>query len=182
MPKSCCFIGHRKVACTNELIEKIDACLKSLVEKEDVRCFLFGDIGQFDTLCYERVTNLQALYPDIKRIRLRCKSEYACQKEEKEELERITRAVTGWDISYKDYKDYESVQISERVLQAGRASYVERNEEMINASDFCVFYYNVDYLPPSQSKSGTKIAFTYASKRKRSGANIRIINLYEENK
>ena len=96
-----------------------------------------------------------------------CRSEYACMKEEKEERERIARVVTKRDITYKDY---DGSMMSDRLWSAGRASYVERNQEMINASNFCVFYYNENYMPPRrkyskhsvgvyQPKSGTKVAF-----------------------
>ena len=57
---------------------------------------------------------------------------------------------------------------------------------MIQASDFCVFYFNDEYLPESrkeskkaitsyQPKSGTRLAFDYA---KANGKTI--INLYTE--
>ena len=65
-----------------------------------------------------------------------CRSEYACMKDEKEDRERIARAVTKRDIKCKDY---DGVQQSERIYSAGKASYVERNQDMINESDYCVF-------------------------------------------
>ncbi len=56
---------------------------------------------------------------------------------------------------------------------AGRASYVERNQAMINDSDFCIFYYNKNYIPKTKTKSGTKIAYEYALRKKKN-----IINLF----
>ena len=61
---------------------------------------------------------------------------------------------------------------------AGRDSYVERNQEMINHIKFCVAYYDENYLPPRrknsrndlfdyQPKSGTKVAYDYAVKKKK---------------
>lgn len=52
-----------------------------------------------------------------------------------------------------------------------------RNQDMIDHSDVCVFYYNKDYLPPKrkqssrnivdyQPRSGTAVAFTYAQRKK----------------
>lgn len=67
-----------------------------------------------------------------------CRSEYAVKKEEKEERERIAREVTKRDIKYKDY---DGAMMSDRLWLAGKASYVERNQDVINASDYCVFYY-----------------------------------------
>ena len=107
-------------------------------------------------------------------------------KEEKEERERIARSATKWDIKYKDY---DGAMMSDRLWSAGKASYVERNQDMINASDYCVFYYNPQYLPPRrkyskrsvgdyQPKSGTKIAFEYANCRLKNNKQPRIINIY----
>lgn len=146
MSKKCCFIGHRNVKATTELIKRIDMYIRMLIEQKGVRVFLFGSRSQFDDLCHERVTRMQEEYPDIKRIAFTCRGEYACMKDEKEERERIARTVTKRDIKYKDY---DGVQQSERIYSAGKASYVERNQDMINESDYCVFYYNPYYLPRS---------------------------------
>ena len=64
--------------------------------------------------------------------------------------------------------------MSDRLWSAWKASYVERNQDMINASDYCVFYYNPEYQPPKrkyskrgvsecQPKSGTSLACDYAN-------------------
>ena len=108
-------------------------------------------------------------------------------KEEKEERERIARAVTKRDIKYKDY---DGAMMSDRLWTAGKASYVERNQDMINESDYCVFYYNPEYQPPKrkyskrsvgdyQPKSGTKVAFEYANQRKNGGKDMWIYNIFE---
>lgn len=188
MSKKCCFIGHRNVEPTMELIKRLDTYIRCLIEEQGVQYFLFGSRSKFDDLCHQRVTKMQEIYPNIKRIMFTRRSEYACMKEVKEECERIARAVTKRDIRYKDY---DGEEMSDRVYNAGKASYVERNQEMIDASDFCIFYYNPYYLPPKrkwskrslgeyQPNSGTKIAFEYANQRKRGGKELGIINLYEE--
>ena len=80
--------------------------------------------------------------------------------------------------------------MSVRLWSAGKASYVERNQDMINASDYCVFYYNPEYQPPKrkyskrdiseyQPKSGTKLAYEYAWNRKRAQKLASIINVWE---
>ena len=73
---------------------------------------------------------------------------------------------------------YEDTYFPEYMENAGRASYVERNQEMINKSDFCIVYYDENYAPPKrknsrrdltdyQPRSGTKIAYDYAVKKKK---------------
>ena len=79
---------------------------------------------------------------------------------------------------------YEETYFPEHIENAGRASYVERNQEMINRSDYCVVYYDENYLPPRrrnskrdfidyQPKSGTAVAYSYAVKKKKGIINVR---------
>lgn len=67
--------------------------------------------------------------------------------------------------------------------KAGKASYVERNQEMINQSNYCIVYYDDNYLPPRrknsrrdltdyQPKSGTAVAYEYAIKKKKEIINV----------
>lgn len=185
MTKKCCFIGHRKIEKTDELIKKIDGCLQVLID-EGVRIFLFGSKSEFDTLCYERVAKLKERYPDIKRIAYTCKSEYACKVTEKEKIEDIARKVTKKEVTLKEYEGEEQ---SKRLARAGKASYVERNEDMLNASDYCVFYYNPQYKPPKRKRanadlseyqppSGTALAYEYARKRQINNE-LKLFNLYD---
>ena len=71
----------------------------------------------------------------------------------------------------------------EKMYTSGRASYAERNQLMIDQSDFCVVYFDENYLPPRrknskrdvldyQPKSGTKIAFDYANSKKKTVINV----------
>ena len=87
-------------------------------------------------------------------------------------------------------RDFEDTYVPKGVENAGIARYVERNQAMINASDYCIFYYNPDYLPPRrkyskrsvgdyQPKSGTAIVFDYAKRRNRVVENLIIINLFD---
>ena len=66
---------------------------------------------------------------------------------------------------------------------SGKASYVERNQAMIEDSDFCIFYYDENYHPEMrkyskkncsfyQPKSGTKLAYIYAIRKKKTCINV----------
>ena len=57
--------------------------------------------------------------------------------------------VMGCDECIAEYED---------IKKSDRIAYVERNQEMINASDFCVFYYNPSYLPPKRKYSKRDIS------------------------
>ena len=157
--KTCCFFGHRNIDETAELKNKLCGIIENLIVNEKVDTFLFGSKSQFDDLCHEIVTDLKEKYTHIKRIYVRSAYQH----------------IPGW---YEDslLKHYEDTYYPEQIKNSGKASYVERNQEMINHSKFCVVYYDENYLPPRrrnsksdltdyQPKSGTKVAYDYAMKK-----------------
>ena len=150
LKNTCCFIGHRKINVTDELKEKLRVVIECLIVDENIDSFLFGSKSQFDDLCWDIVTEIKKKYSHIKRIFVRAEYPYI-------------------DESYKAYllENYEDTYFPKSVLGAGKASYVKRNCEMIDNSRFCIVYYKEDYTPKSR-KSGTKIAFAYAEKKKKS--------------
>lgn len=166
--KTCCFIGHRNAIGTPKLCEELRKTIITLIEEKGVKWFLFGSRSKFDDLCLNMITELQQEYPEIKRMYVRSHYPY----------------IEQW---YKDYllESYDDTLMPSGIENAGKASYAERNQAMINASDFCVFYYNEEYKPPLrkqcrsalsayQPNSGTKLAYEYAKQKKKE-----IINLFK---
>lgn len=165
--KICSFFGHRNTEATTELCSELRKTILYLINEKDVQYFLFGSRSRFDDLCLQIVSELQTEYPQIQRVYVR--SNYPYIRKE-----------------YKEYllESYDDTLMPSRLENAGKASYVERNREMINASDFCVFYYDKEYKPPLrkqsrkalfsyQPESGTRLAYEYASQKKK-----QIINLF----
>ena len=159
--KMCSFLGHRSIVATTELKTRLREIIKYLIEEQGIQYFLFGSASEFDELCLRTLSELKALYPKIVRVYVRANERYLTE-ERKQELLKI----------------YDDTIMPPDVENAGRASYVKRNQAMIDASAYCIFYYNANYQLVSK-KSGTKIAFDYAKQRKRNGKDITIINLYE---
>ena len=166
--KSCCFFGHRKIKESDELKSRLSKTIEDLIVNHSVKRFLFGSRSEFDELCYKVATELKGKYNNIQRVYVRAEYPYVTD-------------------SYKKYllEMYEDTYYPEKIKNAGKAVYVERNFEMIDKSDFCVIYYNEKYTPPKrknskrdlteyQPKSGTKIAYEYAVKK-----GVRIINISE---
>ena len=146
---SCCFIGHKNIEETEELKLNIYKTIEKLILEEKVNTFLFGSKSRFNDLCYNLVTKIKEKHTHIKRIYVR--AEYPIIND-----------------NYKAYikNFYEDTYYPEKILNAGKAVYVERNYEMIKNSRFCVFYYDESSQPTSR-KSGTKIALEYAKKSKK---------------
>lgn len=141
----CCFIGHRTIIETDEMKKRLLNEIEMLITDKKVDTFLFGSKSQFDSLCLEFVTNLKEKYPHIMRIYIR--AEYPVISED-----------------FKKYllKSYDETYFPEKIIGAGKASYVKRNYEMIDKSNYCIFYYM-----QLNRKSGTKIALDYAIKREK---------------
>ena len=145
--KTCCFFGHRKINETEELKAKLIETIINLIVEKNVDTFLFGSKSRFNSLCHKLVTKLKESYPHIKRIYVR--AEYPNISEH-----------------YKNYllESYENTYYPEKLYNAGKAVYVERNYEMIDNSYYCVVYYDATSALNTK-KSGTKIALDYAVKK-----------------
>ncbi|MBQ9794700.1 MAG: DUF1273 family protein [Clostridia bacterium] len=144
-----CFFGHRTIDETEDLKRSLTAAIENLITAEGVDTFLFGSKSRFDSLCLELVTALKEKYPYLKRVYVR--AEYPEITEE-----------------YKVYllRSYEDTYYPEKLRNAGRAAYVERNRELIDRSRFCIVYYSETHSPTTR-KSGTKAALDYAVKKER---------------
>lgn len=164
---TCCFFGHRKVRNAAIVKRRIYNEVENLIVNKNVGIFLLGSKSEFDDMCCEAVSFLKEKYPHIKRIYVRAE-------------------FPDIDDSYKNYilERYDDTYYPEHIKNAGKAIYVERNQEMINKSDYCVVYYDKNYAPPRRSKqnlpsyqpqSGTKVAYDFAVKN-----NKKIINLYTD--
>ncbi len=148
---ACCFFGHRTTEETEELKSKLINIIEELIVEKQVDSFLFGSKSGFDRLCLKIVSEIKEKYPHIKRIYVR--AEYPHISE-----------------SYREHllEIYEEPVYPKRIINAGKASYIERNYEMIDKSYYCVVGYGEPYIPTTR-KSGTKIALDYAIKK---GKNI----------
>ena len=144
---TCCFFGHRTINETEELKLQLSEIIEKLIVEENVDTFLFGSKSRFNSLCLELVTEIKEKYPHIKRVYVRAEYPHISKQ-------------------YKNYllKNYEDTYYPEKLLNSGKASYVERNYEMIDNSQFCIVYYN-EKCAPTARKSGTKIALDYAVKK-----------------
>ncbi len=170
-----CFIGHRKVTNAEQLKTRLLETVSKLISN-GADTFIFGSRSDFDTLCWEVVTELQKRYPHLKRVSYNTPHETAfTSKEERERCEQFLSQIVQHEVHYTDYE--ESIS-SKKSLNANKNSYIMRNQEMIDNSDVCVFYFDKDYLPPTQKasnkflpdyqpKSGTAVAYAYAIQKKK---------------
>ena len=180
MSKVCSFFGHRSIEITEELKQKLKETIEYLIVNHNVLTFLFGSRSNFDYLCHLIVTELKEKYPTIKRIAYTCRNEACTLESERQKWEEI--------YSYFQKREVRLLGVEEECehktkYTAGRASYVERNQAMINDSDYCVFYYDDNYQPEMrkyskrsvnyyQPNSGTKLAYAYAKQKRKIMINI----------
>ena len=179
--KTCCFIGHRVIEITDSLIRRLKVLMETLLVCDNVGIFLFGSNSQFNDIALDIVTDLQKKYPHIKRIAYGCKSEAFFWEKDKEYYKKL---MSNFYNELVDVMTIDEVFDHKTKYTAGKASYVERNQAMIDNSDFCIFFYDEDYLPKKRKKSkkytslyqpqsGTKLAYLYAVQKRK-----KIFNLF----
>ena len=178
--KTCSFFGHRKIDLNEELKLRVKEVVENLIVNHNVCCFLFGSRSEFDKLCHLVVTELKTKYSFIKRVAYTCKSESCLLEAEREKIEAMYAKITKRKISLRGFE--EEVEHNAKYT-AGKAGYVERNRAMIDDSDFCVFFYDKDYVLPTRKcssrgarfyrpQSGTALAYSYAKKKQKKLMNI----------
>ena len=144
---TCCVLGHREIIQTSELVVKLRNTIEHLIQDQGVDTFLFGSKSQFNSLCYELVTEMREEHPHIRRIYVRGEFPVIDERYHRYLLER-----------------YEDTFYPTTLNGAGRSVYIKRNRTMIDHSKVCLFYCREDYAPKCR-KSGTKLALEYAKKQ-----------------
>lgn len=172
----CSFFCHRKIEITERLKQKVKAIIEDLIINHKVSTFLFGSRSDFNYLCHLVVTELK----DIKRVAYTCMSETCILESERQK----------WEEIYSNFEKHEIHLLGvEEIFEhntkytSGQASYVERNQAIINDSDYCIFYYDENFQPKMrkyssrsvnyyQPKSGTILAYKYAKQKRKIIINI----------
>ncbi len=156
MNNTTCFIGHRKINETEDLKIRLWDLIEHLILNQNVDTFLLGSKSEFNDLCVNMLSQIKQKHPHIKRIYVRSEFPYI-------------------DEEYKEYllQFCDETYFPEILVNAQKSSYVQRNYDMINKSDFCVFYFSEQEAPTTR-KSGAKVALDYAIKRNKKIFNLAI--------
>ena len=179
--KVCSFFGHRKIEITEQLEQKVTEVVEDLIVNHNVQTFLFGSRSNFDYLCHCVVTKLKEKYINIKRIVYTCRCESCILESEREMWQKIYSRIEKQEVHLLGVEEEFEHKTK---YTSGKASYIERNQAMINHSNYCVFYYDENYLPEKrkhskrnigfyQPKSGTHIAYEYAKRKRKNIINIK---------
>ncbi len=124
-----CFIGHRKVADTEQIKDRLHDTISMLI-KNGADTFIFGSRSEFDTLCWEVVTELQAQYPHLKRISYNAPHETAfTSKEERESCEQFFSRIAKCEIHYTDYEKAVSSRLSTQKRNCHRLRLCQTEEK-----------------------------------------------------
>lgn len=143
MDRICSFFGHKDVELTDKLWEDIPSAIKSLIEDCGVNTFYFDRFGDFDEYCHRAVSVMKAEYPNIERV--------FCLSDERH-LNPRKRP------SYLLKTDYEEFIYLPLDFDYWYSRLYYRNCEMINKSDFVVFYIR------NAENSGAYKCFEYVSR------------------
>lgn len=148
--KICAFFGHRDIQVTEEIKDRLKEEVVKLISI-GFKSFYFGGFGNFDNLCWEIVTEMKATEPEITRI--------FCLTDS-----RHTRA--NKRPKYLKDSDYEQFVYLDLEYDYWYKRIYYRNCEMINLSDFVIFYaINI-------KDSGAYKAYKYARRIKKDHINL----------
>lgn len=148
--KICAFFGHRDIQVTEEIKDRLKEEVVKLISI-GFKSFYFGGFGNFDNLCWEIVTEMKATKPEITRI--------FCLTDS-----RHTRA--NKRPKYLKDSDYEQFVYLDLEYDYWYKRIYYRNCEMINLSDFVIFY------AINNKDSGAYKAYKYAIRIKKDHINL----------
>ncbi len=74
------FIGHRTINKTEAIKDKLKKVVENLIVNENADTFLFGSKSEFNTLCYDVVTELQSKYSLIRRVYVRAEYKFISEE------------------------------------------------------------------------------------------------------
>ena len=148
----CSFFGHREICNIPETSLRVEELVTNLIVNKGVSVFYFGGLGEFDNLCYNVVNKLKSSYSIIKTA--------FCYTSDKD-LARLKRQHV---LSGKQYDSYAYFPLKNNYWYY---KILFRNYEIINASDYVVFYVDT-------SKTGGALsAYKYAIKTKKIIYNVK---------
>ena len=181
---SCCFIGHRVIEVTDELVSRLFSEAEKLILSGVTR-FFFGTRSDFNSLCHKVISELKVKYPQVTRIAFTSFHETVVLQNEAKRYEATMSRLLHREVHLEGY---EQEITPEALRKSGKATYVERNQMMIDACDHCIFYYDENYRPKrrelsrkflhntlSSARSGTELAYRYALHKKKT-----VINVFSE--
>jgi len=149
--KICSCFGHKEIEITEKLTKELKSFIEWLITFRKFDVFYFGGLGSFDNLCHKMVSELKLKYPYIKRV-------YCVPNE-------------GWlnllkRPSYIKNDEYEEFIYLSLDFNWWYQRIYYRNVEMINKSDFVIFYVK------NNENSGAYKALQYAEKQKKEFINF----------
>lgn len=144
MERVCSFFGHRDAVLTNDEKIKLTNVILDLIENKNTIHFYFGGFGDFDQLCWEIVTEIKKIHPQINR--------YYCLEDARYQNERKR---PKW-LRNEDFEDFLYLT-PDNTYWVNRIFF--RNREMIKNSDYVIFY-----IRKVVKESGACKAYYFAQK------------------
>ena len=147
------FIVRENIDVTDALKKRLQEVITKLVIDEWTNVFIFTDVGEFDRVCYDIVSNLKKIFPDIQRHHIRGDSD--CNDFTRD---RISNSYEKYFIPSED----------------DTVSYDLRDFAMISRCDILVTYCDLNFQMKAKWINSTATAIVTAWKKKK-----RVINLFE---
>lgn len=123
--RRCCFAGHSKLY-GGRVSEQLYETIRLLIAEQDVKDFLVGNYGAFDSCAASAVRNLKRKFPQVTLSLV---------------IPYLTKEIDEYRENY--YKNYDSIVIANIPEGTSRnLKIIKTNEYMVNASEFIICYVN----------------------------------------
>jgi len=152
--KICSFFGHRQIERTEKLCELITTEITKAIDY-GCRIFYFGGYGEFDSLCYQILSEIKQENRALGIERIYCVAQ-----------EKYLRK----SVRYFNPEDYEKIIYLMPEFDGWYKSIYFRNCAMIDRSDYVIFY------AEERESSGAYKAYKYAKRKK----NKILINIFNQ--
>lgn len=175
MSKTCAFLGNdydkvcgRKCGhnTPHNLKEHVKEEIIKLIEQEDVNTFFVGELGGYETDCYDVVLEVKKQYPEIHIVLVISKIQ-ELNKFEKSYVDPEERNKTPYMIQERDFDEF--VYPIDCEFGYRKLSIVYRNRYIIENTDFIIAY---------NQRQGR--AYEFCKQARNKGVNvIELTNLYD---
>lgn len=140
--KTCCFVSCKTVLDTPLLRKNIQSAITNLIHKRNVRTFLFGANGKFESICLEIIYMLKLAYPFLVAV----------------QIQPLGAKCIAPNTNYA----YDKKLTPQILRYPNELSTTELNELLIDSSDFAIFYKKDTPIKKTDCRSTFSRSYSYA--------------------
>ncbi len=134
--KTCGFVNLDKFELNEDIEIKIYCCILKKIN-ESVNTFIFIT-NEFNNFCYDKVSQFQENYFNLKRICLADFKDFVCLKQDKRRMERLFKLCTGKLVPFMPFEDIIDYELFRDIDFEGKAE--SKEERLLSYCNYIIVY------------------------------------------